>query len=66
MIEPTQADIGRRVGYTPSGRDPGEHTDVGVLTSFNDSFVFVRFGTGDTSAACLRENLDWLEQTDAQ
>jgi hypothetical protein len=58
MINPTEADIGRRVIY----RDLGGRGKIeeGTITSFNDSFVFVCYGApGSTSAATLREDLEW-------
>jgi len=60
MIDPTETDIGRKVIYTPSGDYPDKVIEEGVLSSFNDSYVFVRFGGNVTAAACLRANLDWL------
>jgi hypothetical protein len=40
MINPTEKDIGRAVVYTGNFNGPPEE---GVITSFNDSYVFVRF-----------------------
>lgn len=57
MIEPTKADIGRHVAYHPPGQDKVEQ---GEITSYNDHYVFVRFGLGSTSAACRREDLNWI------
>lgn len=56
MIEPTQTDIGRSVIY----RDFGGRGKIeeGVITSFNDHYVFVRY-CGETSAATSREDLEW-------
>lgn len=52
----SNTDIGRKVIYK------SHHCDVeeGVITSFNDSFVFVKYGTGSTSQATRREDLNWL------
>lgn len=55
MIEPTEKDIGRNVTYT---NGVGER-EYGHITSFNDSYVFVRYGSGSTSAATRREDLTW-------
>lgn len=33
--------------------------EEGVITSFNDGYVFVRYGAGATSAATARSDLDW-------
>ena len=56
---PTEADIGRGVVYTPA-HGPAED---GVITSINDSFVFVRYKKQHPSApgqATSREDLRWL------
>ena len=54
MIEPTLADIGRRVIYRSPG---GETVEQGTITSFNEQFVFVRSrNAGPTSAATRRED----------
>lgn len=55
-IEPRPEDIGRRVIY----RDMGGRGKIeeGTITSFNDGYVFVRYG-GDTSAATSRGDLEW-------
>jgi hypothetical protein len=56
MIEPSQSDIGRKVIY----RDlSGKKIDEGEITSFTDAYVFVRYGTGSTSAATRRDDLEW-------
>lgn len=52
MIDPTEADIGRKVIYVP-------RLQVGVITSFTENYVFVRYGDGSTSAATRREDLEW-------
>ena len=56
MINPIGHDIGRAVIYTGSHLKGVER---GVITSFTDYFVFVRFGTQTTSQGCRRENLKW-------
>ena len=58
MIEPTQADIGRRVIYT---MPHGEMT-TGVISSWNDEWVFVRYTSGDTAAATPREALEYEDE----
>jgi len=56
MIEPTQDDIGRKVIYRDlNGRGKIEE---GVITSFNSSYVFVRY-KGETSQATSRNDLEW-------
>ena len=59
MVDPKQSDIGRKVVY----RDRGGHkVEEGVITSFNDHCVFVRYGTNCTSAGTRREDLEWVSQ----
>jgi hypothetical protein len=56
MIDPTPADIGRRVIY----RDlSGRKIEEGTISSFNDHYVFVRYGSGSTAAATSRRDLEW-------
>lgn len=56
MINPAEADIGRKVIYRDLG---GRGTiEEGVITSFNAHYVFVRYG-GETSAATCRGDLEW-------
>lgn len=55
-INPTEADIGRGVVY----RGYGGEVENGYITSFNDHFVFVRYGLGCTSQATRRDQLEWL------
>jgi hypothetical protein len=59
VIEPTQADVGRRVIYT-GNRYPGGKTEEGVITSFNDHSVFVRYGAEQTSKGTARQDLEWV------
>jgi hypothetical protein len=53
MIDPTKADIGRRVVYAPLH-------EVGTITSFNASYVFVRYGHDQNSKATRRQDLIWF------
>ena len=62
MIEPTKDDIGRKVVYREHGDFPGRKIEEGVVTSFNGSVVFVRYGASTTSAATAREDLEWMSQ----
>lgn len=57
MIDPKQTDVGRGVIYQAS--HPGAKLEPGVITSFNDHYVFVRYGRNFTSAATRREDLVW-------
>lgn len=61
MIEPKETDIGRAVVYTPAGYDGfcGLPNEEGVITSFNSSFVFVRYGPEKQSKATRRQDLEW-------
>lgn len=56
MINPTQADIGRMVRY--QGGHP-EDKDEGVITSFNEKVVFVRYHGKQHSQATDRRDLTW-------
>lgn len=55
MIEPNAQDVGRAVLYRPAV-GPEE---VGVITSFNRSFVFVRYTVAGGGIATLRRDLHW-------
>jgi len=61
MIEPSaliKSDKGRKVVYHPLFCPHQE----GVLTSWNDKFVFVRFN-GPTGEACEPEDVSFLRTT---
>ena len=58
MIVPTNEDIGRAVIYT-GNRYPGGTVEEGVITSFNATSVFVRYGADKHSKATSREDLEW-------
>ena len=60
MIKPTQADIGRTVLYT-GNRYRGGKIEPGVITSFNEHAVFVRYGADTGSKATSREDLEWAD-----
>lgn len=60
MIQPTKNDIGRGVVYTGNFGGPRED---GVITSFNDKVVFVRYTDQHPSVPgkpTHREDLEWL------
>lgn len=60
-LEQAKASIGRRVVYVPfAGCDPGQH-EIGIITSTNNRFVFVRYGSDINSKATSPEDLQ-LEQ----
>ena len=53
----SEKDIGARVTYTPfEGCDP-DQLEYGVITSFNDTNVFVRYGSNTGSQATRPEDL---------
>jgi hypothetical protein len=58
MIDPTSYDIGRKVVYR--ARHPGAEPEEGVLTSFNDMYVFARYGSDAHSKGARREDLEWV------
>ncbi len=57
-IAVTQDDIARAVLYT-GNRYPGGVKERGVVTSFNDHAVFVRYDGKQTSQATSYEDLEW-------
>lgn len=54
-IELTQSHIGRRVLRPAAG--PWDKDEDGIITSWNERYVFVRYGRGDTSAATVPTEL---------
>jgi hypothetical protein len=56
MINPTIDDIGRKVNY----RDRSGYSREGVITSFNEFYVFVRYGNDCTSKGTQRRNLEYV------
>ena len=61
MIDPTEADIGRGVVYQASY--PNAPREDGIITSFNEHVVFVRYAgqhPGTFGQATSREDLEWL------
>jgi hypothetical protein len=59
MIYPDEHDIGRAVVYT-GNRYPGGKIEEGVITSFNDHSVFVRYGADKHSKGTSRADLEWV------
>jgi hypothetical protein len=59
MIEPSNSDIGSKVVYT-GNRYPGGKLEEGVITSFNERWVLVRYGHDAYSKATSREDLEWM------
>jgi hypothetical protein len=61
MIEPKQSDIGRKVIYLVHGNAGAEG---GVITHFNEKYVFVRFAKEEGSAVMMRDELEWRDAQD--
>lgn len=60
MINPTEKDIGRSVVYKPSHGT----IEQGVITSFNEKVVFVRYKQNSSQGqATKRKDLEWLSET---
>lgn len=58
MINPTPNTIGFAVVYT-GNRYPGGKLEEGVITSYTDHAVFVRYGADKHSKATSRADLEW-------
>jgi hypothetical protein len=59
MIYPEEHDIGRAVVYTRNRNARGK-LEEGVITSFTDHSVFVRFGADSHSKGTSRADLEWV------
>jgi hypothetical protein len=59
MINPTPDDIGRRVIYKLESFGAPGARDQGVITSYNDHMVFVRYGSDQGSMGTRRKDLHW-------
>ena len=64
MIEPVSSDIGRSVIYKHSHHNGKMEVysviEQGVITSFNESYVFVRYDGHQHTQATRREDLQWV------
>jgi hypothetical protein len=60
----TKKDIGRMVLYTAPF--PGSEPEEGVITSYNSSYIFVKFGKQITSKACRYQNLDFAHKEEGK
>lgn len=58
MINPVKNDIGRNVTYMGNYVNNGK-PEWGVVTSFNDDYVFVQYEGESNSKATKREDLIW-------
>ena len=56
MIEPKQSDIGREVIYRVHSNAEAEE---GVITRFNEKYIFVCFGKEEKSVVTTRDQLEW-------
>ena len=54
----TEADKGRRVCYRPEHFNPAAG-ELGVISSWNNAFVFVRYGSSTRAAATDPKDLEW-------
>jgi hypothetical protein len=52
LSELSDAAVGRTVVYRPTG-------ERGTITSWNGSYIFVRYGQNPTGTATSPEDLDW-------
>jgi len=63
LIKVTEKDVGRTVIYKKEWMTP-RHWEYGVITSFNDSYVFVRYGADTHSKATRRQDLYYAQDDD--
>jgi hypothetical protein len=56
MIEATERDIGRQVIYRDRS---GYKVEEGIITSMNEQYVFVRYGSETISKATRPKDLEW-------
>lgn len=56
-LDEARAGIRRKVVYQPR---PGMTPEEGVITSVNDRYVFVRYGTSVTPAATWPADIEFL------
>lgn len=59
MIDPSPGDEGKSVHYVAHDG----HKENGQISSWNERYVFVRYSSGNTAAATLREQLFWGHTT---
>lgn len=55
MINPKKEDIGKIVYY----KQGTQEYEFGIITSFNDSYIFVMYDGDIHSKATRREDLEW-------
>jgi len=61
LAELLHVDKGRAVVYTPNH---GSDHEFGIIKSWNSSWVFVRFHSGDTAAACAADQLQFVSEVE--
>ncbi len=59
MINPKEEDIGRTVIYKSSHWASNNPPETGIITSFNEYVVFVRYGSDKHSKATLKADLSY-------
>lgn len=59
MINPTEKDIGRTVIYQSSHWADNNSPETGIITSFNEHVVHVRYGSDKQSKATLKWDLTY-------
>lgn len=59
MINPKEEDIGRTVIYQSRHWAANNSIETGVITSFNEHVVFVKYGSDKQSKATLRWDLNY-------
>lgn len=59
-LEEARAGIGRKVVYAATPWDSSRPPEEGVVTSVNDHFVFVRYGSDTHSKATYAGDLRWM------
>lgn len=66
MIDPDTDDVGRAViyqkGWIDSDGDCNIQLEEGVITSFNNICVFVRYGSDKHSKGTRRQDLTWAQR----
>lgn len=56
-LDEARESIGQGVIYLPRSREGMEHAEAGVISSVNDHYVFVRYGSDRGTKATYPEDL---------
>jgi hypothetical protein len=59
-LEEARRTVGDGMTYCPTRGKTRTPLDDGVVTSVNDTYVFVRFTVQGGGVACYPEDLEWL------